>query len=91
MGRRHPRRATIERNFLEWRLDPLSAARIPDAISHDIAYIIICSEGYTSSLAAAALHALGLHRTTDVIGGVSAWVSAGLPIRRADGPLCRAS
>jgi rhodanese-related sulfurtransferase len=70
----------IERNHLEWRLDPTSTGRIPEATGHDIAWIVLCDEGASSSLAAASLQALGLHNATDVIGGFQAWKSAGLPI-----------
>ncbi|MGJ0120532.1 rhodanese-like domain-containing protein [Williamsia sp. MIQD14] len=59
----------IERNVLEWRCDPASDARIDAAVDHDVRWIILCQQGYTSSLAAAALQELGLHRATDVIGG----------------------
>jgi rhodanese-related sulfurtransferase len=59
----------IERNVLEWRCDPTSAARLPQAAHDDIHWIVLCSQGYTSSLAAATLQELGLHRATDVIGG----------------------
>jgi rhodanese-related sulfurtransferase len=69
----------IERNHLEWRLDPTSDARITEATDHDRQWIVLCSEGYTSSLAAAALQDLGLHRATDVDGGFRAWAAAGLP------------
>jgi rhodanese-related sulfurtransferase len=69
----------IERNVLEWRFDPASDARVPQARGYDVRVIVICSEGYTSSLAAAALHDLGLTRSTDVIGGFRAWAAAGLP------------
>lgn len=62
----------IERNVLEWRLDPSSDAALPVA-SHDLEVVVLCQEGYTSSLAAAALHELGIHRATDVIGGYAAW------------------
>ena len=62
----------IERNHLEWRCDPTSDARIPEAVGDDVEWIVLCSEGYTSSLAAAALQDLGLHRATDVIGGYHA-------------------
>ncbi len=62
----------IERNVLEWRCDPASDARIPEAADHDVRWIILCQQGYTSSLAAAALQDLGLHRATDVIGGYEA-------------------
>ena len=69
----------IERNVLEWRLDPTSSARLPVATGHDLHAIIFCSEGYTSSLAAAALQDLGLWRATDIVGGFQAWRTAGLP------------
>lgn len=59
----------IERNVLEWRCDPTSEARLPQAVDDDVEWVVICSEGYTSSLAAAALQDLGLHRATDVVGG----------------------
>jgi rhodanese-related sulfurtransferase len=68
----------IERNVLEWRCDPTSDARLPQAISDDVEWVILCSEGYTSSLAAAALQDLGLHRATDVIGGYHALAAAGV-------------
>jgi rhodanese-related sulfurtransferase len=76
----------IERNHLEWRLDPASDARIPEAIDHDVVWIIACSEGYSSSLAAASLQDLGLHRATDLVGGFRAWRDAGLPLRRSEQP-----
>lgn len=69
----------IERNVLEWRLDPRSDARIPLAGSYDLPVVVLCQEGYTSSLAAACLLDLGLHRATDVTGGYAAWQAAGLP------------
>ena len=68
----------IERNVLEWRLDPASDARIPRAAS-DLQVVVLCQEGYTSSLAAAALQDLGIERATDVVGGFGAWRAAGLP------------
>jgi rhodanese-related sulfurtransferase len=71
----------IERNHLEWRLDPTSSARIPEAVDHDVEIVIVCSEGYSSSLAAASLQELGLHRATDLAGGFRAWREAGLPTR----------
>lgn len=64
-----PAALVIERNVLEWRCDPTSDARIPQAVGDDVEWVVLCSEGYTSSLAAAALQDLGLHRATDVIGG----------------------
>lgn len=74
-----PGALVVERNVLEWRFDPASDARLPQATGYDVEVIVICSEGYTSSLAAAALHDLGLTRATDVIGGFRAWSAAGLP------------
>ena len=68
----------IERNVLEWRCDPTSDARLPQAISDDVEWVVLCSEGYTSSLAAVALQDLGLHRATDVIGGYRALLATGL-------------
>jgi rhodanese-related sulfurtransferase len=68
----------IERNVLEWRLDPASDARIPRA-AYDLHVVVLCQEGYTSSLAAAALQDLGIERATDVVGGFGAWRAAGLP------------
>jgi len=73
-----PDALVIERNVLEWRLDPRSDARLPLA-SYDLPVVVICAEGYTSSLAAAALQDLGVHRATDVAGGFQAWEKAGLP------------
>lgn len=73
-----PGALVIERNHLEWRCDPTSDARIPEAVGDDVEWIVLCSEGYTSSLAAAALQDLGLHRATDVIGGYHALKSAAL-------------
>jgi rhodanese-related sulfurtransferase len=74
-----PGALVVERNVLEWRFDPASDARLPEASGYDVDVIVLCSEGYTSSLAADALRTLGLHRATDVIGGFVAWAAAGLP------------
>jgi rhodanese-related sulfurtransferase len=74
-----PGARVVERNVLEWRLDPTSAWRIPEARDYDVRVIIVCSEGYTSSLAAAALQDLGLTNATDLEGGFWAWHGAGLP------------
>jgi len=73
-----PAARLIERNVLEWRCDPTSDARLPEAVGDDVEWIVLCSEGYTSSLAAAALVDLGLHRATDVIGGYHALKAAGV-------------
>ena len=69
----------IDRNVLEWRLDPQGAHRIPEIRSHGDVVILFCNEGYASSLAAATLQRLGLHRATDMVGGFQAWLAAGLP------------
>ena len=68
----------IERNVLEWRCDPTNDARLPQAVDDDVEWVVLCSEGYTSSLAAAALLDLGLHRSTDVIGGYHALKAEGV-------------
>lgn len=73
-----PGSVIVERNVLEWRFDPDCAARLPVA-DYDLHVIVFCSEGYTSSLAAASLLSLGLHRATDMDGGFRAWQDAGLP------------
>ena len=80
-----PGSTIVERNHLEWRLDPFSDARLPWVTGYDHRIIVFCVDGYTSSLAAAALLDLGLHRATDVIGGYRAWVAEGLPSAAAGG------
>jgi len=71
----------IERNVLEWRFDPRSLdGRLDIATRYDLRVIVFCQEGYTSSLAAAALQDVGLLNATDVIGGFKAWKEAGLPV-----------
>ncbi|MDG4826487.1 rhodanese-like domain-containing protein [Asanoa sp. WMMD1127] len=76
----------IDRNVLEWRLDPRCEARLPIADSYDTHYILFCQQGYSSSLAAASLQDLGLHRATDLAGGFVAWRAAGLPVLQPAGP-----
>ncbi|WP_159670452.1 rhodanese-like domain-containing protein [Streptomyces mexicanus] len=76
-----PGALVVERNELEWRLDPQGSHRLPEATGHDLRVVVLCDEGYASSLAAASLHQLGLHRATDLIGGFQAWRAAGLPVR----------
>jgi rhodanese-related sulfurtransferase len=71
----------VERNVLEWRFDPRCAARLPLATGYDLQVIVMCSQGYTSSLAAASLQDLGLHNATDLDGGFLAWAQAGLPVQ----------
>jgi rhodanese-related sulfurtransferase len=70
----------VERNHLEWRFDPECDARLPEATGYHVQVIVLCSEGYTSSLASAALQSLGLRNATDVIGGFGAWAAIGLPV-----------
>jgi rhodanese-related sulfurtransferase len=80
-----PGAIVIDRTVLEWRLDPGGDDRIPEATSYDIEVVVVCRQGYSSSLAAASLRALGLWRTTDLAGGVEAWLADGLPLH--DGPV----
>jgi rhodanese-related sulfurtransferase len=77
-----PGALVVERNELEWRMDPQGSHRSPETTDHDRLVIVVCNEGYASSLAARSLHALGLHRATDVIGGFQAWQAEGLPVAR---------
>ncbi|MFE4453730.1 rhodanese-like domain-containing protein [Streptomyces sp. NPDC056796] len=75
-----PGALVVERNELEWRLDPQGSHRAPEAVSHGLRVVVICNEGYASSLAVASLRLLGLHRATDLTGGFQAWRAAGLPV-----------
>ena len=75
-----PGALVIERNVLEWRLDPASDARVPEAGSYDVQVIVMCSAGYASSLAAASLQDVGLSAATDLAGGFQAWARDGLPV-----------
>jgi rhodanese-related sulfurtransferase len=77
-----PGALVIDRTVFEWRLDPASESRIAEVQDHDARVIVICNEGYSSSLAAASLQDLGLVNATDVIGGFQAWRAAGLPVDR---------
>ncbi|MFE5028505.1 rhodanese-like domain-containing protein [Streptomyces sp. NPDC056656] len=75
-----PGALVVERNELEWRLDPQGSHRAAEATSHDLRVVVVCNEGYASSLAAVSLRQLGLHRATDLVGGFQAWKAAGLPV-----------
>ncbi|MEE1810968.1 rhodanese-like domain-containing protein [Streptomyces sp. BE133] len=75
-----PGALVVERNELEWRLDPRGSHRASQAVSHDLHIVVVCNEGYASSLAVESLRQLGLHRATDLIGGFQAWRAAGLPV-----------
>ncbi|WP_326700261.1 rhodanese-like domain-containing protein [Streptomyces sp. NBC_01754] len=81
-----PGACVVERNELEWRLDPRGSHRLPEAVSHGLRIVVICDEGYASSLAVASLRQLGLHRATDLIGGFQAWRAAGLPVTAPGSP-----
>jgi rhodanese-related sulfurtransferase len=72
-----PGAVVIDRNVLEWRLDPASPHRTTDVAGYDQRIILVCNEGFSSSLAAATLRDLGLHRATDLIGGYQQWVHLG--------------
>jgi rhodanese-related sulfurtransferase len=75
----------IERIVLEWRLDPHGAHRI-DGFTEDTVVVVVCNEGYASSLAARDLRAVGLRHATDLDGGFRAWAAAGLPVRPGPTP-----
>jgi rhodanese-related sulfurtransferase len=75
-----PGAVIVDRNVLEWRLAPTSAHRLPDAGEADRTVVVVCNEGYASSLAAVALRELGLRGATDLDGGFQAWAAAGLPV-----------
>lgn len=68
-----PGALVVDRNVLEWRLDPTSPHRLSVATGVDVRYVLVCNEGYSSSLAAATLRQLGLGRATDLVGGFQAW------------------
>lgn len=78
-----PGAVVVDRNVLEWRLDPASPYRIPEVTGYDVDVVVLCNQGYSSSLVADTLRSLGLHRAVDVIGGFEAWAAAGLPIAGA--------
>ncbi|MFG2502045.1 rhodanese-like domain-containing protein [Streptomyces sp. NPDC048441] len=79
-----PGALVVERNELEWRLDPQGSHRAAEAVGHDLRVVVVCNEGYASSLAAVSLRQLGLRHATDLVGGFQAWKAAGLPV--AAGP-----
>ncbi len=80
-----PGAVIVERIVLEWRLDPTGEHRLP-GLTADTPVVLVCNEGYSSSLAAADAHDLGLHRATDLIGGFRAWKAAGLPVAPGGSP-----
>jgi rhodanese-related sulfurtransferase len=70
------------RNVLEWRMDPASGHSDPSVGGLDRRVIVVCHEGYQSSLAASVLRDLGYARVGDLDGGFQAWLDAGLPVER---------
>ncbi len=74
-----PGATVVDRNVLEWRLDPTCEFRLPEANDPDRRIIIVCNGGFSSSLAAASLRQLGLHRATDLAGGYQALLSRRKP------------
>ncbi|MEU6562367.1 rhodanese-like domain-containing protein [Nocardia nova] len=80
-----PGSVIVERIVLEWRLDPSGSHRLP-GLDADSEVIIVCNEGYASSLAAADAQGLGLTRATDLVGGFRAWKAAGLPVEPGGSP-----
>jgi rhodanese-related sulfurtransferase len=68
-----PGALAVDRNVLEWRLDPTSPDRLPEVGDPEQRVIVVCNEGYSSSLAAATLQRLGLSRATDLVGGYQLW------------------
>jgi len=75
-----PGALVIDRTVFEWRLDPASPWHVAEVTDHSARVIVVCREGYSSSLAAASLQDLGLRNATDVIGGFDAWDAEGLPV-----------
>lgn len=69
-----PGARVVERNHLEWRLDPTSPDRLDEPLDSERVVVVVCDEGYASSLAAASLQRLGLARATDLDGGFQAWL-----------------
>jgi rhodanese-related sulfurtransferase len=80
-----PGALVIERTVLEWRLDPASPDHVPQIHGYDQHIVVACSQGYSSSLAAATLQEIGLTRATDIDGGVRAWIADGLPVHHQAG------
>jgi rhodanese-related sulfurtransferase len=77
-----PQARFMQRNVLEWRLDPKGEWRDPELARADAHVVLMCQDGYQSSLAAANLQKLGIAKATDLVGGFRAWRDAGLPVTR---------
>lgn len=80
-----PGAVPVERIVLEWRLDPGGEHRLP-GFTEDTTVIVLCNEGYASSLAARDLRELGLPKATDLVGGFHAWRAASLPVQEGGTP-----
>jgi rhodanese-related sulfurtransferase len=76
-----PGAVVIDRNVLEWRLDPGSPHKLAEVTGYEQQVILICNQGFSSSLAAATLQQIGLRNATDVCGGFEQWAARGLPVR----------
>ncbi|NLU67941.1 rhodanese-like domain-containing protein [Streptomyces sp. HNM0574] len=81
-----PGALVVERNELEWRLDPTCPHRSPEATGPGRPVVLVCAEGYASSLAARSLRSLGLEHVADLDGGFRAWRAAGLPVTPPEPP-----
>jgi rhodanese-related sulfurtransferase len=79
-----PGAVVVPRNVLEWRCDPASPWRHAAIRRGDLVIVLVCHEGFQSSLAAATLQRLGLRNATDLDGGFAAWREAGLPVEQAE-------
>ena len=79
-----PGAVRIHRNVLEWRADPSSGHQDPRIAACTGPLVIMCQQGYSSSLAAATLQRLGIENATDMVGGFDAWTAAGLPVEPVD-------
>jgi len=80
-----PGSVVVERIVLEWRLDPGNDHRLP-GLTADTPVVLLCNEGYASSLAARDVRRLGVRSVTDIVGGFRAWRAAGLPVREGGTP-----
>jgi rhodanese-related sulfurtransferase len=78
-----PGALVVDRNVLEWRLDPTSDHRLDAVTGYDQTIVVMCNEGFASSLVAAELQDMGFALATDVVGGFQAWRAAGLPTEAA--------
>jgi rhodanese-related sulfurtransferase len=79
-----PGAIVMSRNIIEWRVDPTSGWEDPEVVARSGPVIVMCQEGYASSLAAATLIDIGVADATDMIGGFEAWKAAGLPVAEAE-------